>query len=61
MAGGSSLKNKFLDKVGKGEGGMIWEKSMETYTLLYIKQLASGSLMYDTGNAKLVLCDSLEG
>ena len=34
---------------------------METYTLLYIKQIASGSLMYDTGSAKLVLCDSLEG
>ena len=60
MAGSSSLKNKLLDKVGKGDGGMIWEKSMETYTLLYIKQIASGSLMYDTVKSKPMLCDNLE-
>ena len=61
MAGGSSLRNRLLDTVGKGEGGVIWDNSMETYTLAYIKQIAGGSLMYDTGNAKLVLCDNLEG
>ena len=31
------------------------------YTLPYVKQIASGSLMYDEGNPKLVLCDNLEG
>ena len=31
------------------------------YTLPYVKQRASGSLMYDEGNPKLVLCDNLEG
>jgi len=26
----------------------------------YVKLIASGSLIYDTGNPKLVLCDSLD-
>ena len=39
---------------------MIWENSTETCTLPYVKQTASGSLMYDAGNPKLVLCDNLE-
>ena len=29
--------------------------------LPYVKQIASGSLMYDTRNPKMVLCDNLEG
>ena len=38
------------------------KNSIETYTLPYVKQRASGSLIYDTGNPKpkLVLCDNLE-
>ena len=36
-----------------------WEA--QTYTLAYIKWIGSGGLMYDSGNPKLVLCDSLEG
>ena len=40
---------------------MILENSTETYTLPYVKQIASGSLMYDAGNPKPVLCDNLEG
>ena len=31
------------------------------YTLRYVKQIASGRLMYDTGNPKPVLGDNLEG
>ena len=33
---------------------------METYTLPYVKKITSGSLMYDAGNPKPVLCDNLE-
>ena len=35
--------------LGKGEGGMIWENSIETYTLPYVKEIASGSLPNDAG------------
>ena len=45
----------------RGRGWMIWEDSTETCTLPYVKQTASGSLMYDAGNTKLVLRDNLEG
>ena len=34
---------------------------METYTLLYGKQTASGNLLYDARHLNLVLCDNLEG
>ena len=56
----AGIKNRLLDTVGEGEGGMIWENSIEAYVLPYVKQIASGSLTYDLQNPKLVLCDSLE-
>ena len=31
------VKNKLLDFVGEGEGGMIWENSIETCILSYVK------------------------
>ena len=37
------------------------QSDMETYTLPYVKQIASGNLLYDTGSSKLVRCDNLEG
>ena len=40
---------------------MICEKSIETYTLSYVKEGVSGSLVYDTGNSKPVLHDNLQG
>ena len=33
---------------------------MEAYTLPYVKQIANGNLMCDTGSSNLVLCDNLE-
>ena len=30
------VKNRLLDSVGEGKGGMIWESSSETYLLPYI-------------------------
>ena len=46
---------------GEGEGGMNSARSMETYTLPYIKQIASRNLLYDIGSSNQVLCDSQEG
>ena len=56
----TDTKKRLLDWVGEGESGMIWENSIETYTLAYIKYLASGSFMYDAGHPKPVPCDNLE-
>ena len=54
-------KQQILDSVGEGEDSMIWETSIETYTLPYVKQITSASLMYGIGHPKPVLCDNLEG
>ena len=35
----------------KGEGGMYGESNMETYTLPYVKQIASGNMLCDSGNS----------
>ena len=47
--------------MGDGEGGMIWENSIETCILSYVKQIASLSLMQDTGCLGLVHWDDPEG
>ena len=31
------VKNRLLDSVGEGNGGMIWENSIETCILSYVK------------------------
>ena len=33
----TDIKNRLLDSVGEGEGGIIWENSIETCLLLYVK------------------------
>ena len=33
----TDIKDRLLDSVGKGEGGVIWENSMETSILPYVK------------------------
>ena len=33
----TDVKNRLLDSVGEGKGGMIWENSIETYILPYVK------------------------
>ena len=33
----TDVKNGFLDSVGEGEGGMIWENSIEAYALPHVK------------------------
>ena len=57
----TDVKNSFLDSVGEGEGGMIWENSTETCILPYVKQMISASSMHETGHLKPVLWDNPEG
>ena len=33
----TELKNRLLDSVGEDDGGMIWENSIETGLLPYVK------------------------
>ena len=33
----TDVKNRLLDSVGEGEGGMIWENNIETCILSYVK------------------------
>ena len=43
------------------QGGMIWEYSIETCTLPYVKQMTNVSSMHETGHPKLVLWDNTKG
>ena len=33
----TDVKNRLLDSVGEGKGGMIWKNSIETCILSYVK------------------------
>ena len=57
----TDIENRLVGTVGKGEGGMIWESSIETYISPYVKQVASGHLLHDAGSSNLRLYDNLEG
>ena len=59
--GDTDVKNRLLDYVGKGEGGTIWENSIETCILPYVKQTTSANLMHEAGYPRLVLWENLEG
>ena len=57
----TDVKKRLLDSVGEGEGGMIWENSIETCILSYVKQIASPGSMHETGCSGLVHWDDPEG
>ena len=59
--GDTDVKNRLLASVGEGKGGMIWEKSIETCILPYVKQMTSASFMHEAGHSKRVLWDNPEG
>ena len=59
--GDTDVKNRLLDSVGEGKGGMIWENVIVTCILPYVKQTTSASLMYEAGYPKPVLMDKPEG
>ena len=50
--GDTDVKNRLLDSEGEGEGGMIWEKSIETYILPCVKQMTSASVTHEAGHSK---------
>ena len=47
----TDVKNRLLDSVGEGEGWMIWENSIETCILPYVKQISSPGSMHETGRS----------
>ena len=57
----TDVKNRLLDSVGKGEGEMISENSIETCVLPYVKQMTSACSMHEAGHSKLVLWNNPEG
>ena len=40
-----------VTKGGKWRGRINWEIGIDTYTLLYIKQIANTDLLYSTGDS----------
>ena len=57
----TEIKNRLLDSVGEGEGRMIWENSIKTCILPYVKQIASTGSMHETGCSGLVHWNDPEG
>ena len=46
--GDTDIKNRLLDSVGEGEGGMFRENSIETCILSRVKQITSPGWMHET-------------
>ena len=57
----TDVKNRLLDSVGEGNGGIIWENSIETCLLSYVKQTASPGSMHEAECSGLVHWDDPEG
>ena len=50
-----------MDSMGEGEGGEIWENSIETCIISCMKRVTSPGSMHDTGCLGLVHWDDPEG
>jgi len=50
-----------MDSVGEGDGGEIWENSIETCIISCMKRVASPGSMHSTGCLGLVHWDDPEG
>ena len=57
----TAKETSLLDSVGEGKGGKIWENSIETCKVSYVKRITSPGLMHDTGCSGLVHWDDPEG
>ena len=44
----TDVQNRLLDSVGEGEGGMLWENSIETSILSRVKQITNPDWMHET-------------
>ena len=40
-----------MDTGEEGEGKTSWEIGIDTYTLLHVKEIVDGNLLYSTGNS----------
>ena len=56
----TDVKNRLLDFVGEGDGGMIWENGIETCIPSCNKRIASLGLIQDPGYLGLVHWDDPE-
>ena len=56
----TDVKNRLLDSVGEGEGGMIWENGTETCIPSCKKRITSLCSIQDTGCLGLVHGDDPE-
>ena len=54
------VKNRLLDSVEEGKGGMIWENSTETCILPYMTRITSPGSMHETGRSGTVHWDNPE-
>ena len=50
-----------MDSVGEGKARMIWENSIETCIISYVKRITSPGSMHDTGSSGLVHWNDPEG
>ena len=50
----TDVKNSLLDSMGDGKGGVIWEDSVETCILSYVKRTTSPGSMHETACSGLV-------
>ena len=57
----TNVQNSLSDPVGEGVGGMIWEDSIETCILSYVKQITSSGSIHETRCSGLVPWDDPEG
>ena len=57
----TDAKNRLLDSVGEGKGGMLWENSTETRILPHVKQIASPGSIHETGHSGLAHWEDPEG
>ena len=57
----TDVKDRLLDSVGEGEGGMIRKNSTETCILPYVKQMTSASSMHEAEHPTPVLWDNPVG
>ena len=57
----TDVRNRFLDPVEEDKSGMIWENSIETCILSYVKWITSPGLMHEIACSELVHWDDPEG
>ena len=61
ISGDVDTENRLVDTVWEGEGGMNQDSGMEAYVLPYVKEIASGNLLYDTRGSNLVPVTTWKG